>query len=135
MGTREVGAAPGPAVADSRLMKERRQNVRVRPVADYPIRIELGSGIVKTQLFVLDVAVGGVAVEVSESLVSLPIGSELHLGVTLPGTPRFETMATLRHSQGRLGGRCGVHFNNLTQAEQLALSKAVSELLERGHSV
>jgi len=115
-------------------MKERRQNVRVRPTADYAIRIELGSGIVKVQLFVLDVAVGGVAVEISEQLLGVPVGGELRLGVTLPGVARFETTATLRHTQARLGGRCGLHFNNLANAQQLALSKAVSELLERGHS-
>jgi hypothetical protein len=115
-------------------MRERRQNVRVRPTADYAIGIQLGSGIVKVQLFVLDVAVGGVAVEVSEQLLSLQVGSELRLGVTLPGVPRFETTATLRHTQGRLGGRCGFHFDKLSNAEQSALSKAVSELLERGHS-
>src|SRR5688572_20657800 len=115
-------------------MRERRQNVRVRPAADYPIRIELGSGVVKIQFFVLDLAVGGVAVEISEQLLGLPVGSELRLGVTLPGVPRFETTATLRHAQGRLGGRCGFHFGSLTSSEQSALSKAVSELLERGHS-
>lgn len=115
-------------------MRERRQNVRVRPTADYSIRIELGSGIVKVQLFVLDVAVGGVAVEISEHMLGLPVGSELRLGISLPGVPRFETIATLRHTQGRLGGRCGFHFDKLTNAEQSALSKAVSELLERGHS-
>jgi hypothetical protein len=116
-------------------MKERRQNVRVRPTADYAIRIELGSGIVKVQLFVLDVAVGGVAVEISEHLQALAVGGQLRFGVTLPGVPRFETTATLRHTQGRLGGRCGFHFGDLTNAQQSALSKAVSELLERGHSV
>jgi hypothetical protein len=115
-------------------MRERRQNVRVRPTADYAIRIELGGGIVKVQLFILDVAVGGVALEISERLLGLAVGGELRLGVTLPGVPRFETIATLRHTQGRLGGRCGFHFNHLTNAEQSALSKAVSELLERGHS-
>jgi hypothetical protein len=115
-------------------MQERRQNVRVRPAADYAIGVELGSGVVKVQLFVVDVAVGGVAVEISEQLLGLAVGSELRLGVTLPGVPRFETTATLRHTQARLGGRCGFHFNNLTSTEQSALSKAVSELLERGHS-
>jgi hypothetical protein len=115
-------------------MQERRQNVRVLPVADYPIRVELGSGIVKTQLLVLDLAVGGVALEVIDALLNLPVGSEIRLGVVLPGVPRFETTATLRHSQNRLGGRCGVHLDKLTQAQQSALSKAVSELLERGHS-
>jgi hypothetical protein len=115
-------------------MRERRQNVRVRPTADYAIRIELGSGIVKVELFVLDVAVGGVAVELSEPLLGLSVGSELRLGVTLPGVPRFETTATVRHTHGRLGGRIGLHFDKLANAEQSALSKAVSELLERGHS-
>ena len=115
-------------------MQERRQNVRVRPAGDYNIGIDFGEGLVKTKLPVLDAAVGGVGLEVSEQLVGLASGSEIRLGVTLPGVPRFETVGVIRYTQGRVGGRCGVHLNNLTEEQQTALGKAVSELLERGHS-
>jgi hypothetical protein len=116
-------------------MQERRQNVRVRPTGDYNIHIELGSGVVRVQLAVVNVAVGGVALELSEQLVDLRTGSDVRLGVTLPGVPRFETVGSVRYTQGRVGGRCGVHFDKLTGDQQTALSRAVSELLERGCAV
>jgi len=115
-------------------MQERRQNVRVRSVADYRVGVDLGGGVVKVQVSLIDIAVGGVAFLVTEQLAQLGVGSELRLGVTLPGVPRFETIGTIRHTQGRVGGRCGVHLNHLTHDQQTALSRAVSELLERGSS-
>jgi hypothetical protein len=116
-------------------MQERRQNVRVRPAADYDVRIDYEDGLVKVHLSVMDVAVGGVALVVDELFAELATGSPIRLGVTLPGLPRFETTASLRYSQRRAGGRCGVHFSQLTADQQAAMSRAVSELLERGHSV
>lgn len=115
-------------------MQERRQAVRVRPTADYNIGIDHGGGVVKVQVSVLDVAVGGVGLVVDEQLVDLEAGSEIAFGVTLPGQTRFETMGNIRYTQGRVGGRCGVHFYDLTEEQQSALSRAVSELLERGSS-
>jgi hypothetical protein len=116
-------------------MQERRQNVRVRPAPDYDVRIEYGEGMVKVQCSVMDVAVGGVGLVVDEMFAHVKMGEEMKLAVTLPGVDRFETMASLRYTQGKAGGRCGLHFNKLTEGQQTALSKAVSELLERGHSV
>ncbi len=113
---------------------ERRQNVRVRPTADYNIGVDFGEGIVKVKVDVLDAAVGGVGLVVAEEFAELRAGSEIRLGVTLPGVPRFETVGSIRYTQGRVGGRCGVHFNQLTGEQQQALSRAVSELLERGSS-
>lgn len=116
-------------------MLGRRKNVRVRPTADYQIGIDFGEGLIKIRLNVLDVAVGGVGLELDETLIKLAPGSEVTLGVTLPGHGRFETVGSLRYTQGRIGGRCGVHFDRLTPPQQAALSRAVSELLERGASV
>lgn len=115
-------------------MQERRQNVRVRPAADYDIAIDYEDGLVKVQLSVMDVAVGGVGLVVDELFAELKSGATIRLGISLPDYPRFETSASVRHTQGRAGGRCGIHFPNLTEEQQTALSKAVSELLERGHS-
>lgn len=115
-------------------MQERRQNVRVRPMADYNIGIEFGSGLVKIQLAVLDAAVGGVAVAVIEQFAELGAGDDISLGVSLPGVPRFSTVGSIRYTEGHVGGRCGIHFNQLDEAQQTALSRAVSELLERGSS-
>jgi len=116
-------------------MQERRQNVRVRPTGDYDIGIELGTGVVKRRLSVVNVAVGGVALVLEEQLLELPVGAAVRLGVALPGVPRFETVGAIRYTQGRVGGRCGIHFDKLTEEQQNALSRAVSELLERGCAV
>lgn len=116
-------------------MQERRQNVRVRPTGDYDIGIEIGTGVVKVRLSVVNAAVGGVALVIAEQLVSMASGDPIRLGVTLPGVPRFETVGVMRYTQGRAGGRCGVYFDKLTEEQQNALSRAVSELLERGCAV
>jgi hypothetical protein len=116
-------------------MQERRTNVRVRPTGDYNIDIDLGAGVVKVRLSVVDAAVGGVALVLTEECAHLPSGSEIRLGVTLPGVKRFETVGSIRYTQGKVGGRFGVHFDKLTDEQQTALSRAVSELLERGFAV
>src|SRR5262245_61993254 len=103
------------------MQQERRTNVRVRPMADYAIAVDFGTGMIKTKLVVLDAAVGGLGLVVEEPLVDLAAGSEIRLGVTLPGFPRFETVGTIRYTQQRVGGRCGVHFNHLTADQQAAL--------------
>lgn len=115
-------------------MQERRQNVRVRPASDYDVKVDFEDGLVKVQLSIIDVAVGGVGLVVDDLFSKSPIGSQLRLSVSLPGYLRFETMGSLRHSTGSVGGRCGIHFSALTDEQQTALSKVVSELLERGHS-
>lgn len=115
-------------------MQERRKNVRVRPAADYDITISYEDGLVKVRLQIMDVAVGGVGLVVDDLFAEMKTGATLRLGVTLPDFPPFETSASLRYSQGKAGGRCGVHFNNLTEDQQTAMSRAVAELLERGHS-
>jgi len=116
-------------------MQERRQNVRVRPTGDYDIGIDLGTGVVKVRLSVVNVAVGGVALVLEQQLLAKTANDTVRLGVTLPGVPRFETVGTIRYTQGKEGGRCGIHFDNLTESQQTALSRAVSELLERGCAV
>jgi hypothetical protein len=116
-------------------MQERRQNVRVRPAPDYDIKIDFTAGVVKVQCAVMDVAVGGVGLVVDDLFAHLKSGENMTLGVSLPGHERFETVASLRYTQGKAGGRCGLHFGQLTGEQQTALSRAVSELLERGHSV
>lgn len=115
-------------------MQERRQNVRVRPTPDYEIRIEYEEGLVKVRLSVIDLAIGGIGVLVDDLFSDLAPGTHLQLTIALPDFDAFETEATLRHSTGKAGGRCGFHFGKLTASQQKAWSKAVSELLERGSS-
>jgi len=104
-------------------------------MADYAITADVGTGLIKTVAAVLDAAVGGLSLVLATPFADLPAGSELRMRVTLPGLERFETVGTIRHTQGRVGGRCGVHLNHLTPEQQTALSKTVSELLERGGAV
>lgn len=116
------------------MQEERRQNVRVRPASDYDILVDYQEGLVKVQLSVMDMAVGGVGLLVDELFAHLEVGSLLQLGLAIPGYERFETEAVLRHSTREVGGRCGLHFPALTDEQQAAWGRAVSELLERGHS-
>lgn len=116
-------------------MQERRKNVRVRPSPDYDIRIEYEEGLVKVRLSVSDLAVGGIGVLLDELFADLPLDGLLRVRVTLPGVEPFETDASLRHSARKPGGRSGFHFAALTPEQQKAWGRAVSELLERGHSV
>ncbi len=116
------------------MQQERRQNVRVRPAPDYDVLIEYEDGPVRVQLAVVDVAVGGVGVLVDQLLEGLVVGSEIQLKVHIPDAPPFATSAVLRHTSGQAGGRSGFHFHRLTPEQQTAWSRAVSELLERGHS-
>ena len=115
-------------------MQERRKNVRVRPAPDYDIKIEYEEGLVKVRLAIIDLAVGGIGVLVDELFSDIAPGTPLRLSVDLPDYETFETDATLRHSTGRAGGRCGFHFSTLSHEQQKAWSRAVSELLERGQS-
>ena len=116
------------------MQQERRQNVRVRPAPDYDIVIEFEEGLVTVQLAVVDVAVGGIGVLVDELFSGLSVGGEIRMRVRLPDRNPFETVAVLRHTTGHVGGRCGFHFRYLQTEQQTAWGKAVSELLERGHS-
>jgi hypothetical protein len=104
-------------------------------MADYDIGIDFGTGVVKVRLSVVNAAVGGVALVLVDQLMGVAVGGPVKLGVTLPGVARFETVGTVRYSQNKAGGRCGVHFDKLTEEQQGALSRAVSELLERGCAV
>jgi len=115
-------------------MKERRQNVRVHPAADYDIVVEYVSGMVSVRLQVLDIAIGGLGLIVDELFVGSAIGAPLPLRITFPGAPKFETTAEVRHCSREPGGKCGVALPNLTEDERTHLHRAVAELQERGHS-
>lgn len=121
-------------VQESTMQQERRQNVRVRPASDYDITIEFEEGLVRVRLAVVDLAIGGIGVLVDELFLGLPIGGEIKLKIELPAVEPFDTVAVLRHTTGQTGGRCGFHFRYLSAEQQTDWGRAVSELLERGHS-
>lgn len=115
-------------------MKERRQNVRVRPAADYDVRVELVDGMVTVQLSVVDIAIGGMGLLIDQLFADREVGTELRLRIAFPGFPAFETIGDLRHTEKRVGGKCGVQLARLTRDETTALRRSVAELQERGHS-
>lgn len=106
----------------------------MRPTAEYPIGVEYGEGFVRVRLYVLDVSVGGVGLELIAPILGYAAGREIALTITLPGFPKFKTAGRVRYNEGRGGGRCGVHLVGLTPSQQAAMNRAVSELLERGAS-
>lgn len=118
----------------SSAMNERRQNVRVRPAADYDIRVDYVDGMVSVRLQVLDVALGGMGLVVDELFAHRAAGDELELCVTFPGMAQFTTRAEIRHTSGKPGGVCGIRLGRLTDEQVQALRRAVGELQERGHS-
>ena len=115
-------------------MKERRQNVRVHPAADYDIVVEYVSGLVTVRLQVIDIAIGGMGLLVDELFADAGVGDALPLRITFPGAPKFETSAEIRHSARELGGKCGVALAALSEEQRTLLHHAVAELQERGHS-
>jgi c-di-GMP-binding flagellar brake protein YcgR len=115
-------------------MNERRAHVRVRPAVDYDVRVELRDGVVGVGLAVIDISVGGMGLVVDELFQDKRSGDMLRLQITLPGAPTFQTQAEIRYSSRTVGGKCGVSLSHLSVDEQHRLSRAVAELLERGHS-
>jgi hypothetical protein len=115
-------------------MNERRAHVRVRPAHDYDVRVELREGMVGVTLSVIDVSVGGMGLQVDEFFQDRKSGDKLTLQITLPGAAPFQTVAEIRYSARTAGGKCGVLLGSLTADQQSRLSRAVAELLERGHS-
>ena len=115
-------------------MSERRQNVRVHPVADYDIVVEYVSGLVTVRLQVVDIAIGGIGLLADELFVGAAVGSPLPLRLTFPGAAKFETAAEVRHCSKAVGGKCGVALPALSDEQRTTLQHAVGELQERGFS-
>jgi c-di-GMP-binding flagellar brake protein YcgR len=115
-------------------MNERRQNVRVRPAADYDIRVDYVDGLVSVRLQVLDLALGGMGLVVDELFAEHAAGESLELRITFPQMAPFTTRAEIRHTSGKAGGVCGIRLGQLTDEQAQALRRAVGELQERGHS-
>jgi hypothetical protein len=115
-------------------MSERRQNVRVHPVADYDIVVEYLAGLVSVRLQVVDIAIGGIGLLADELFAGAPVGSPLPLRLSFPGVPKFETAAEVRHCAKTAGGKCGVALPALSDEQRTILQHAVGELQERGFS-
>jgi c-di-GMP-binding flagellar brake protein YcgR len=109
---------------------DRRRHVRVRPAADYDVRVELVEGAVFSRVDVVDLSLGGVGVLIEPPVDTYQLGAALELRVGTPEAQPVRVQAIVRH---RARGVCGMEFQNLDEAALAALRRVVAELLERGN--
>jgi len=109
---------------------DRRRHVRVRPAADYDVRVELVDGAVFSRLEVVDLSLGGLGILIDPPIGSFQLGAALDLRVGTPEAEPVRLKAVVRHNAR---GVCGMEFQNLDEAAVAALRRAVAELLERGN--
>lgn len=109
---------------------DRRRHVRVRPAADYDVRVELVEGAVFSRVEVVDVSLGGLGILIEPPIDAYQPGAPLDLRVGTPEAGSVRLKAVVRH---RARGVCGMEFQNLDEAALAALHRVVAELLERGN--
>jgi hypothetical protein len=109
---------------------DRRRHVRVRPAADYDVRVELVEGAVFSRVEVVDLSLGGVGVLIEPPVDTYQLGAALELRVGTPEAQPVRVQAIVRH---RARGVCGMEFQHLDEAALAALRRVVAELLERGN--
>lgn len=111
--------------------RERRQHVRVRPTADYEVRVELVDGVIATPLQVVDISVGGLGLLVDGIVSKFGVGRELTLRIASPRAAAVSVKAIVRHVSP-IVSVCGVELVSLGEDARHAIERTVSELLERG---
>jgi c-di-GMP-binding flagellar brake protein YcgR len=110
---------------------DRRRHVRVRPAADYDVRVEAVDGAVFSRVEVVDMSLGGLGILIEPPVDTFQLGAGIELRIGTPEAAEpVRAQAIVRH---RARGVCGVEFQNLSEAAVNALRRAVSELLERGN--
>lgn len=109
---------------------DRRRHVRVRPAADYDVRVELCEGAVFTRCQVVDLSLGGIGLLIEPPVDTYGPSTSFELRVTTPEAEPVRMNVLVKHCAR---GVCGAEFVNPEEATMAALSRAVSELLERGH--
>jgi c-di-GMP-binding flagellar brake protein YcgR len=109
---------------------DRRRHVRVRPAADYDVRVELIEGAVFSRVAVVDLSLGGLGILIEPPVDACQLGAPLDLRIGTPEAEPVRVVAIVRH---RARGVCGMEFQNLNEPALNALRRAVSELLERGN--
>ena len=109
---------------------DRRRHVRVRPAADYDVRVEAVEGAVFSRVEVVDMSLGGLGILIEPPVDSYETGALLELRITTPEAEPVRVSAIVRH---RARGVCGVEFQRLPEPALVALRRVVSELLERGN--
>jgi hypothetical protein len=109
---------------------DRRRHVRVRPAADYDVRVEVVEGALFLRVQVVDVSLGGLGILIEPPVDAYQLGGALELRLTTPEAEPLRVKAIVRH---RARGVCGVEFQELSEPALAALRRGVAELLERGN--
>ena len=109
---------------------DRRRHVRVRPSADYDIQAAVCEGTVFTTVQIVDLSLGGIGLLLEPPIDSVAMGGSFELKISTPESSPVRARVVVRH-QAR--GVCGAQFETLSEKASLAIGRAVSELLERGH--
>jgi hypothetical protein len=109
---------------------DRRRHVRVRPLADYDVRVEVVDGAVFSRVEVVDMSLGGLGILIEPPVDSYQPGAVVDLRLGTPEAEPVRVKAIVRHCAR---GVCGVEFQALAEPATAALRRAVSELLERGN--
>ena len=109
---------------------DRRRHVRVRPAADYDVRVEVVEGAVFSRVEVVDLSLGGLGILIEPPVDNYQLGALLELRIATPVAEPVRVAAVVRH---RARGVCGVEFQRLADVALGALERVVAELLERGN--
>lgn len=109
---------------------DRRRHVRVRPAADYDVRVEVVEGAVFSRVQVVDLSLGGLGMLIEPPVDGYELNAALELRIATPEADPVRVTAIVRH---RARGVCGTEFQKLSEVALAALHRAVAELLERGN--
>jgi c-di-GMP-binding flagellar brake protein YcgR len=113
------------------MSNERRSHVRVRPVPETPIKVEL-LGDIRISVEVFDVSVGGIGMLREGPLADAKIGSDLGFRVTVEGQEAIDVSCNVRHTGSARHPVVGVAFGQLEDDATKRIRAYVADLLERG---
>lgn len=108
---------------------ERRRQVRMKPLPEFPAHAYLGSNGEKGALPVSDVSIGGMALETCDLLRAHKVNDRLEMRISLARYGEHQVVAVIRYM---LDSVTGIQFVDLTPEATTALRRYVAELLERG---
>jgi hypothetical protein len=113
---------------------ERRRHVRLKPIADLPVRVALaGDGLLREALDVADISVGGLSLT-SPALRGVAPGQRLKLHLTFGELGAHEEHAIEAIARWVKGDAAGLEVVTPEAGTAKAIERYVAELLERGGS-
>lgn len=112
--------------------RERRLHVRVRPAADFELKVAKIEGAIRIPLLVVDISLGGIGLLLDEMTEKQKVGDVIRLSLTPPVGSPFECDACVRHLS-KVSHVMGIRLENLSKEDGNTLERVVSELLTRGN--